>query len=535
MGSWTQKYAPRRRSEVVGNDDSVNSIIAYLNIFRNKKLRSRLAKKALLLHGPPGIGKTSSVLAIANALNFDVVMVNASDKRNKKSLRSVRNASLFSSLKEDLISNVVGQFLLIDEVDGLSGTADRGGIREIISIINSSRVPIILTANDVSPQKFSSLRKYCELREFQSPTPNEILQILRRISDTESLSVSDEVLLTLIEKSQNDIRGSINSLQTLASGKNLITEEDLSILTHRDQSVQIREFLHTLFIEADGEKAYRQTRLLDDVDYSKILLILRDISARFVSQKDYDQLAQIYELLANADITLAHAQRERIWSQLAYFYTYITKELSTVISPIESFPKFPDWQLQIPSYWITLSRQRKGRKIAKKVGRVCKTSSQDAINYYFPYLRFIFNHNTDMSAYLALEFQLFDVEPGKRKTRLIWNGEIDYFSKNKQLNRDIKKKVREIYPKQKRIQEHEIDLQSLQKMKEQTKIQDDLSIQNEQKSKKESLTSSIKRKTVQKSKKSKKKGIKENQREKTKEDKKISSKKTLSDFFNSKK
>ncbi|MFX0210350.1 MAG: AAA family ATPase, partial [Candidatus Hodarchaeota archaeon] len=330
MVSWTQKYAPRRRSEVVGNEDSVNSIIAYLNKFRSKKLRSRLTKKALLLHGPPGIGKTSSVLAIANALNFDVVMVNASDKRNKASLRSVRNASLFSSLKEDLNSNIVGQFLLIDEVDGLSGTADRGGIREIIAIINSSRVPIILTANDVSPQKFSSLRKYCELREFDSPNPNEILQILRRISDSESLTVSDEVLLELIERSHNDIRGSINSLQTLASGRDLITEEDLTILTYRDQSVQIREFLQTLFVEADGEKAYRQTRLLSDVDYSKILLILRDIGARFISRQDYNQLAQVYELLANADVALAHAQRERVWSQLAYFYSFITKELSNV-------------------------------------------------------------------------------------------------------------------------------------------------------------------------------------------------------------
>ncbi|MFX0150735.1 MAG: AAA family ATPase [Candidatus Hodarchaeota archaeon] len=531
MVSWTQKYAPRRRSEVVGNDDSVNSIIAYLNKFRNTKLRSRLVKKALLLHGPPGIGKTSSVLAIANALNFDVVMVNASDKRNKESLRIVRNASLFSSLKEDLNSNVVGQFLLIDEVDGLSGTADRGGIKEIIAIINSSRVPIILTANDVSPQKFSSLRKYCELREFLSPSPNEILQILRRISETESLTVSDEVLLDLIEKSQNDIRGSINSLQTLASGRKLITEEDLSILTYRDQNVQIREFLHTLFVEADGEKAYRQTRLLDDVDYNKILLILRDIGARFVSRKDYSQLAQIYELLANADVALAHAQRERIWSQLAYFYSFITKELSSIISPIESLPNFPDWQLQIPSYWITLSRQRKGRRIAKKVGRICKTSSQDAINYYFPYLRFIFNHNMDVSADLALEFQLFDVEPGKRKTRLIWNGEIDYFSKNKQINRDIKNKVRKIYPQLKRIQEHEIDLQTLQKMKGQKKIQNESSKQKKKETKKKRLPSPIKRQTVQKSKKSKKKVENEKQQKTQKEEKKASSEKTLSDFF----
>ncbi|MFX0207634.1 MAG: AAA family ATPase, partial [Candidatus Hodarchaeota archaeon] len=189
MGSaWVQKHAPRRRSEVVGNKESVNSIIAYLNRFRNPKLRSKLAKKAILLYGPPGIGKTSSVLAIAKGLNFDVVTVNASDNRNKNSLQSVRNASVFSSLKESLDSKVIGQILLIDEVDGLSGPADRGGLKEIVNIINSTRVPLILTANDVSPQKFKTLRKYCELHEFKSPKAEEILEILYRIVEIESIS-----------------------------------------------------------------------------------------------------------------------------------------------------------------------------------------------------------------------------------------------------------------------------------------------------------------------------------------------------------
>ncbi|MFX0182527.1 MAG: AAA family ATPase [Candidatus Hodarchaeota archaeon] len=527
MVSWTQKYAPRRRSEIVGNRDSVNSIIAYLNKFRSKDLRSRLIKRALLLHGPPGIGKTSSVLAIANALNLDIVMVNASDQRNRKSLRSVRNASLFSSLKENLISNVVGQILLIDEVDGLSGTADRGGIREIINIINSSRIPIILTANDVSPQKFSTLRKYCELREFHSPTPSEILKILQRISDSESLTISDDVLLDLIEISQNDIRGSINSLQTLASGRDLITKEDLTILSYRDQTVQIREFLHTLFVETDGEKAYRQTRLLSDVDYSKILLILRDIAARIIPRRNYGQFAQVYELLANADIALAHAQRERVWSQLAYFYSFITKELSHIITPTSVLPEFPDWQLQVPSYWIMLSRQRKGRRIAKKVGRVCNISSQDAINYFFPYLRFIFNHNAEMSADLALEFQFFDIEPGKRKTRLIWNGEIDYFSKVKSINRDIKKRIRLVYPQIKRIQEHKVDSQALKILEEKHKIKSKISRRANSKS--QIQKSTPRRTSIQKSKRLDKQAEKEIQQEKAK--KKKSNGKTLSDFF----
>ncbi|UCG01669.1 MAG: AAA family ATPase [Candidatus Heimdallarchaeota archaeon] len=529
MGSaWVTKHAPTRRSEVVGNKESVNSIIAYLNRFRNPRLRSKLVKKAILLYGPPGIGKTSSVLAIANGLNFDVVIVNASDNRNKKSLQSVRNASLFSSLKENLDTKIIGQILLIDEVDGLSGTADRGGLREIVDIINSTRIPLILTANDISPQKFKTLRKYCELREFKSPTPEDVLNILHRIAKIESISVSDNILIKLIEMSQNDIRGSINSFQILASGKKEITEEDLKIISYRDTTADFREFLQTLFVEANGKKAYGQTRMLSDMDYGKLLLLLRDLSIYLLPKNDYDQIAQVYDILAKADVALTRARSEMVWSQLAYFYNYCTKELANAITPTPNLPAFPDWQLQVPSYWITLSRQKKGRKIAAKVGRVCNVSSREAISYFFPYLRFIFQNNPKIAAELALEFQFFDIEPGKRKTKIIWNGEIDYFVKSKDENRAIKRRIRELYPQVERIRSQKIDEKTLEQIKEQQKLRKKESqIQKKEKqskSPKQREEVSVERKRGTKAKKSK--GTPQQRR------KKKASKKSLTDFFN---
>jgi replication factor C large subunit len=465
--SWTHKYAPQNRTEVVGNRTSVNSIIGYLNRFRNAKLRTKNSKNALLLFGPPGIGKTSSVLAVAKSLNFDVVIVNASDKRNKSSLQTVKNASLFSSLEESLNEKIIGQILLIDEIDGLSGSADRGGIREIIEIIKSTRVPIILTANNITNQKFKTLRSYCDLSRFDSPEDSEIIKILKRIAAAEDITVTDKVLLLIIENSKNDIRGSINSLQTLSGGRKEILEEQLSILSYRDQSVDIREFLRSIFIERDGEKANRQTRLLADVDYNKLLLILRDVTARIIGQDDHEQLSQVYSLLAKADLALTRASRQRIWSQLYYFYFHVTKGLTALIPSIDYLPPFQDWQLQVPQFWITLSRQKKGKNIALKVGKSCHVSANVAIRDIFPYLRVIFNNDPEMAADLALEFKLFDIEAGKRKTKIIWNKEIDYFSKDTAINRKIKSLIRVKFPLIEKIKTQDIDKNILLEAQEQ--------------------------------------------------------------------
>lgn len=42
--------------------------------------------KAVLLSGPPGIGKTSAAKIVCNDLGFEVLETNASDTRNKNSI-----------------------------------------------------------------------------------------------------------------------------------------------------------------------------------------------------------------------------------------------------------------------------------------------------------------------------------------------------------------------------------------------------------------------------------------------------------------
>jgi len=110
------KYKPGKLNEVISNELATARLKSF--VLRNP------GGRGLLLHGPSGSGKTCSVYALALELGFEVVEVNASDYRNKENISSiVRGASeqrsLFSSDK----------LVLIDEVDNISGTKDRGGMQ----------------------------------------------------------------------------------------------------------------------------------------------------------------------------------------------------------------------------------------------------------------------------------------------------------------------------------------------------------------------------------------------------------------------
>ena len=141
---------PKKLNEIIGQD--TKKILLWLE---NPK------RKALLIHGPTGTGKTSAAYALADDKNFELLELNSSDLRNKEKIKNIIGTA---SQQQSLFGK--NKLILIDEVDGISGRHDYGGLAELNKVIDKSKHPIILTANDVSDSKFSTLRKKCELVEF---------------------------------------------------------------------------------------------------------------------------------------------------------------------------------------------------------------------------------------------------------------------------------------------------------------------------------------------------------------------------------
>src|SRR3990167_9303107 len=103
---FVQKYRPKNLSEYVGHKENVKFFVDWAQ---------KRKPKALLFHGPPGVGKTSLVESFAIENNYDVVEINASDFRSAKAIREVIGKS--TSQKSIFKRNKI---FIIDEVDGLS-------------------------------------------------------------------------------------------------------------------------------------------------------------------------------------------------------------------------------------------------------------------------------------------------------------------------------------------------------------------------------------------------------------------------------
>ncbi len=138
--------------------------------------------------------------------------MNASDTRSKrllhehvKELLSCRSLAAFAHGSAHM-DNSRKRVLVMDEVDGMAGNEDRGGMQELIGLIKSSKIPIICICNDRQHQKVRSLANYCYDLKFSKPRVEQIRGAMMSICFKEGLKIKPEALDEIILGSNQDIR-----------------------------------------------------------------------------------------------------------------------------------------------------------------------------------------------------------------------------------------------------------------------------------------------------------------------------------------
>ena len=175
--------------------------------------------KCALLSGPPGVGKTTTAYLVCKELGYDVVEMNASDTRSKKMLGesvsdTLNTTSVASMMGKGNANNSVTskRVLLMDEVDGMAGNEDRGGVVELINLIKNSKVPVICTCNDRNHQKIRSLANHCFDLRFQRPRVEQIKASMLSVCFKEKIQIKPEALTELIIGCGQDVRQVLHHL-----------------------------------------------------------------------------------------------------------------------------------------------------------------------------------------------------------------------------------------------------------------------------------------------------------------------------------
>jgi replication factor C large subunit len=368
------------------------------------------ARRAAVLAGPPGVGKTTAALALANDLGWSVIEMNASDARNQSAIEQVAGrASLTETLGTTGVyrgSRAGGRSLiLLDEADCLTGRAtesaanrptpptlreflrarygsvealaqawglgkagqprafeswesipasagraawtrlpaaqsdlgewrgaakphdlsDRGGLGAISRLVRETRQPLVLTVNDERPLlRYSPVFRTSVARLRFEPVPDPLLRtLLRRAIIRQDLTVSTEILDAIVRRSRGDVRAALNDLEAVAPLA--IGQAQSMLLGSRDSVSEFELVTEEIFRHP---RVYRSVEIRDrlDVPPDDLLPWIEENVPRFAS--DGPHRFRAYELLGRAELCLARARRQRVWSLWSYATELMTGGVS---------------------------------------------------------------------------------------------------------------------------------------------------------------------------------------------------------------
>lgn len=443
---WTEKYKPKRISDLLIDDDTVADIDKWLLTHEDP----------LLFTGYPGTCKTETARVILNERNYQIKEINANDIKNNKSIKDVLTKSLNTQ-------NIVNMFsvdrkklaIIIDEIDTLIIGSDKSNLTELLQLISPAKKkdsliksPIICICNETSDKKISDLKKFCKEIVFPKIGEEQLYEVMHKIMAGEKMELSENIQKICVMNSIGDIRrlviilNDINNLMKLDGMTEDMIFRLCETLSKKDLDVRLPEATHQILMN----RSITIDECLLNYNYEKFLLpfmihehIPNAIEAH--GKNVIGKMAKCLDILSENDVIQEYIYEKQAKKLNNYSGIYIT------YMPNHFINKDVEEDKEIPLTHSKLSNKfSQHRSNRKKINTIKNTFpvSLDEIYMLTEHIQYhLFNKKGDRYA-LAKMLREYKIEP-EHIPMVLFVGNLTVDNTKKKYTTKIKRDFMRIY------------------------------------------------------------------------------------------
>jgi replication factor C large subunit len=291
--------------------------------------------------------------------------------------------------------------LFLDEVDGIAGREDYGGIDALVDIIKKPSIPIILAANSKNV-KIKDLAKSCKVIEFKPISPTMLMLYLEQVLRMEKKDLDISQKISIVFNSRGDMRSLLNSAQSRAAGYATVANSDVIDMDIADaingyfSSDQVEEAAKYL-LKADA--SYSDPRFGMSAEERRKDMINALFSSIVSSRIDPESLAKMLDTISQADVLVGRVAENRQWHLLKYLNPILTYGLFK--DSRNKSIKYNQYSIIWPILGPIYARSQANRNLFKEIASEAHTSRSIFGATYFPYLiKVLLNEKIDPKEFI---------------------------------------------------------------------------------------------------------------------------------------